>query len=184
MSYRLYLINQFNTWLPPTRFYRMRARLFKWANLNIHNSARLVSSVKIWTSGSVVIGKDTFVGHECIVTSGNAPIHIGNDVDIGPRVVIVAGTHEIDPTGPRSAGEGYAKAITIEDGVWIGAGSIIIGGCKIGKKSVIGAGSVVVCDIPAGTIAVGNPCKPIKQLDSSGTHSAFPLTTTDNPESK
>lgn len=88
-------------------------------------------------------------------------------MDIGPRVTLVTGTHRIDPTGLRSAGDGYAKDITIEDGAWIGAGSIIIGGCTIGKKSVVGAGSVIVSDIPAETIAVGNPCKPIKRLDGS-----------------
>lgn len=52
--------------------------------------------------------------------------------------------------------------IWIDDGVWIGANSTTLPGVTIGRKSVIGAGSVVVDDIPAFCIAVGNPCKPIK----------------------
>jgi maltose O-acetyltransferase len=62
----------------------------------------------------------------------------------------------------RSAGQGISKNIIIEDGVWIGANTTIIGGVTIGKKSIIAAGSLVNRDIPAYTIAAGSPCKPIK----------------------
>jgi maltose O-acetyltransferase len=65
--------------------------------------------------------------------------------------------------GHHSAGEGIGKPVWIQDGVWIGANSTILPGVTIGCKTVIGAGSVVVHDIPAFCIAVGNPCKPIKK---------------------
>ena len=58
-----------------------------------------------------------------------------------------------------------AYPITIEDNVWIGGGAVICPGVKIGKNSVIGAGSVVVKDIPSNSIAVGNPCRVINTLE-------------------
>lgn len=56
--------------------------------------------------------------------------------------------------------------MTIGDGVWIGGNVTILPGITIGHNSVIGAGSVVVRDIPANSIAVGNPCRVIKRIDS------------------
>ena len=61
----------------------------------------------------------------------------------------------------------YALPVKIEDGVWIGGGAIILPGVTIGRNSVIGAGSVVTRSIPANSLAVGNPCKVIKQLTES-----------------
>ena len=59
----------------------------------------------------------------------------------------------------------YSFPIVIEDGAWIGAGAIILPGITIGEYAVIGAGSVVTKDIPAYTIAAGNPCKLIRKID-------------------
>ena len=91
-------------------------------------------------------------------------ITIGSNRDISSNVIITTGTHEIDMQGQNSAGLGISKPIFIGNGVWIGIGSIILPGVRIGEKAVIGAGSVVNKDIPPFTIAVGNPCKPIKQF--------------------
>lgn len=60
----------------------------------------------------------------------------------------------------------YALPVKIEDGVWIGGGSIILPGVIIGQNSVIGAGSVVTHSIPANCVAVGNPCRVIKQINN------------------
>ncbi|MDR1682280.1 MAG: sugar O-acetyltransferase, partial [Candidatus Symbiothrix sp.] len=59
----------------------------------------------------------------------------------------------------------FALPVTIEDGCWIGGGVIIVPGVTIGRASVIGAGSVVTKDIPANSLAVGNPCRVIRQLN-------------------
>jgi maltose O-acetyltransferase len=148
---------------PLTRWFGFRARMLRFAGVDCSYTARVVASAKILHT-NLAIGNDTFIGHQVlIVGNGDARATIGNNVDIAPRVVIVTGTHDIDMTGPHSAGPGKGEPIRIEDGVWIGANATITPGVSIGFKAVIGAGSVVVNDIPPYCIAVGNPCRPIKR---------------------
>ena len=150
---------------PLTRAYRFRARLLRFAGIDCDDSIRVVSSARIVIS-NVSIGKDTFIGHQVLITgASDASVAIGNYVDIAPRVLILSGTHDIDMRGIRAAGIGRGASIVIEDGVWIGANTTILPGVRVGKHSVVGAGSVVVRDIPAFCVAVGNPCKPIKLWD-------------------
>jgi maltose O-acetyltransferase len=161
----LQLVNKLFAFMPLTRGYGIRARLLRFAGVDCARSARIIASVRILCTG-VSIGEDTFIGHQALI-GGNeiARVRIGNNVDIAPRVVILAGTHEVDMTLPHSAGLCKGATVIIEDGVWIGANSTVLCGVTIGHKAVIGAGSVVVRDIPAYTIAVGNPCRPIKRWD-------------------
>ncbi|GKU23686.1 maltose acetyltransferase domain-containing protein [Clostridium folliculivorans] len=91
-------------------------------------------------------------------------ITIGNNVLIAPNVTIAVTGHPVHPD-LRQNGEMYAFPITIEDFVWIGSGAIICPGVTIGKNSVIGAGSVVTKDIPANSIAAGNPCKVLREIN-------------------
>jgi maltose O-acetyltransferase len=142
--------------LPPTRFYSLKARLLSMSGVDIHVTARLCSSVKIVASGHVAIGADTFIGHQVLIGGGDASISIGSHCDIGPGVNIITGSHELASTGLRAAGAGYSRPIIIEDGVWIGAGSLILNGARIGERSVICAGSVVARDIPPASYAIGN----------------------------
>lgn len=90
-------------------------------------------------------------------------MHIGANAFIAPGVCIACAGHAIDPA-QRAAGIGTSKPITIEDDVWIGANATVCGGVTIGKGSIIGAGSVVVKDIPAGVIAAGNPCRVLRPI--------------------
>jgi maltose O-acetyltransferase len=145
--------------LPPTRCFPLRCKLLRMSGVDIQPTARLCSSVRIATSGHLTIGTDTFIGHQVLIAGGDASIIIGSYCDIAPRVTIISGSHEIASAGPRAAGPGQSRPIVIEDGVWIGAGSIILGGVRIGKHSVIGAGSVVVRDIPPNSVALGSPCR-------------------------
>ena len=101
-----------------------------------------------------------------------APIRIGDNVQIGPNVSFFTASHpllakernaQFDENGRRFTLE-YGKPITVEDNVWIGGGSIINGGVTIGHDAVIGAGSVVTKDIPAGVVAAGVPCRVIRSL--------------------
>jgi len=162
-SARRYLIGHIVPLLPATRAYWLKARLWRFCGIDVATSARLVSSVSFQTNGGIEIGERTFLGHDVMFVSGNAKIIIGNDVDVAPRVVFAAGTHEIDMIASRTAGRGLSRPITVQDGAWIGANSTILGGVIIGRKSVVAAGSVVTSDIPPCCVAAGVPCRVLKR---------------------
>ena len=108
------------------------------------------------------IENDVIIGNNVTVKSGVYlwdGLRIGNDVFIGPNVTF------INDKVPRSKKYPEKFLITvIEDGASIGAGSIIMGGIKIGENSMIGAGSLVTKNIPANQLWYGNPAKFIKEL--------------------
>lgn len=89
-------------------------------------------------------------------------IIIGNKVMFGPAVTIATVGH---PICPDYRGYMYAAPVKIEDNCWIGAGVVILPGVTIGKNCVIGAGSVVTKDIPADSVAVGNPCRVLRTIN-------------------
>jgi len=93
-----------------------------------------------------------------------ARVTIGDHVQIGPDVIITTACHPLD-LAERVRPIATANPITIGDSVWIGAGAIILSGVTIGDHSVIGAGSVVTKDIPADSVAVGNPCRVVKTIE-------------------
>jgi len=113
--------------------------------------------------GSNVYWGNNSLANYNLVILDTCQIYIGDNVFIGPDVKLFSATHPTDPQ-TRLDGLEYGKPIRIGNNVWIGGGSIIVAGATIGDNSVIGAGSVVVKDIPANVVAVGNPCKVIKQL--------------------
>lgn len=154
-----YLINWLLFILPGSRFFALKRQLMRLLGAKVGQNVR-VMNIKI-QAVNLEVGNNTFIGQETLITGGKSLVIIGANCDISSRVSIVTGTHMIG-NNERAAGEGYSKDIIIEDGVWIGFGVIVLPGVKIGKKSIIGAGSVVNRDIPPFCIAVGNPCKPIK----------------------
>jgi acetyltransferase-like isoleucine patch superfamily enzyme len=113
--------------------------------------------------GYTVYWGDNSVANHNLIILDECPVYVGDYVLIGPDVKLYTATHPTDPQ-ERLNGLEYGKPIRIGNNVWIGGGSIVVGGVTIGDNSVIGAGSVVVKDIPANVVAVGNPCKVIKQL--------------------
>lgn len=110
----------------------------------------------------IEVGENFFANFNCVFLDCNY-IKIGSNVFLGPGVQLYAATHPVIAS-ERIKGPEYAYPIIIGDNVWIGGGSIVCPGVTIGSNTTIGAGSVVVKDIPANVLAVGNPCKVIKQL--------------------
>ncbi len=90
-------------------------------------------------------------------------VTIGNDAFIGPNVSMYTACHSTDPIERNSRRE-WAKPIHIGNNCWIGGSVTILPGVTIGDNCTIGAGSVVVHDIPANSIAVGNPCYVIRTI--------------------
>lgn len=93
----------------------------------------------------------------------DGPIFIGNSVLFGPNVMITTTGHPVDPL-IRKATYQFSEPVVIEDNVWIGGDVVILPGVTIGENSVIGAHSTVTKSIPANSIALGNPCKVIREI--------------------
>ena len=110
----------------------------------------------------VFIGKNFFANYNCVMIDV-APIRIGDNCMFGPNVSLYTAGHPIYPA-TRNSGYEYGKEITVGDNVWIGGSVTILPGVHIGNNVVIGAGSVVSSDIPDMTVAVGNPCRVIRQI--------------------
>ena len=114
--------------------------------------------------GSIFVGgKTTFNSNVHINASVGGMIQIGETCLVGPNVVIRTAGHRFDdPSVPIRQQGHIIKNITIGDDVWIGSNAVVLGGVQIGSGSVIGAGAVVVSDIPSMAVAVGVPAKVIK----------------------
>jgi acetyltransferase-like isoleucine patch superfamily enzyme len=151
--------------LPPTRCWALKRTLLRWAGAEIGECARVVSSVRIHTTGSLFIGRDAYIGHEVMIAGGDAAIRIGASAAIGPRTLIVTGSHDLgDET---AAGPGRSDPINIGDGVWIGAGSTVLGGVTIGSMCLIGAGALVRENLPEHVLAAGVPARVVRRLGNT-----------------
>lgn len=93
-----------------------------------------------------------------------ADIAIGDDVQIGPNVQLLTATHPVAPQARRDKWES-AERIELADNVWLSGGVIVCPGVSIGENTVVGAGSVVVKNLPANAVAVGNPARVIRRID-------------------
>ncbi|MDO5733139.1 MAG: sugar O-acetyltransferase [Eubacteriales bacterium] len=97
----------------------------------------------------------------CLVDDSH--IYVGDHTMIGPNVVIATAAHPICPD-LRLKNLQYNLPVEIGRNCWIGASAVILPGVKIGDGSVIGAGSIVTRDIPAGVVACGNPCRVLREI--------------------
>ena len=106
---------------------------------------------------NISLGAGVFLNFNCVILDVVA-VSIGDKTQIGPAVQILAADHPRDPAR-RAAGLEFGRPIRIGRNVWIGGGAIILPGVSIGDDALIGAGSVVTRDIPAGAVAFGNPAR-------------------------
>lgn len=111
---------------------------------------------------NIEIGENFYANINCVILD-EAKVTFGNNVFIAPNCGLYTAGHPFD-VEQRKRGLEYARPITIEDNVWIGAQVCILPGVTVGEGCVIGAGSVVTKDIPAHTLAVGNPCRVVREL--------------------
>lgn len=160
----LYIISHIVHMLPNTRFWKFKRFLYGLCGISCSKGVRICSNVIISGTSNLSIGCNTWIGHEVFILASH-DINIGSNVNIAPRVFIGTGTHEIDMDGPSIAGQGYSMPITIGDGAWLCAGSIILAGVRIGRKSIIAAGAVVTQDVPDKQLWGGVPAKFIRKLE-------------------
>lgn len=113
--------------------------------------------------GSHVHLGNHFYANFNMVIVDDMDVYIGDNVMVGPNVTICTTGHPVYPLY-RELGAHYSLPIHIGNGVWIGANSVILPGVTIGDNTVIGAGSIVTRDIPANVVAVGNPCRVMREI--------------------
>lgn len=111
---------------------------------------------------NIEVGENFFANYNCTILDVGKVI-IGNNVMFAPNVSLYSAGHPIHPQS-RNSGYEYGIGITVGNNVWIGGSVVINPGVHIGNNVVIGSGSVVTKDIPDNMIAVGNPCKVIREI--------------------
>jgi acetyltransferase-like isoleucine patch superfamily enzyme len=135
--------------------------------VGISGNVNLIASYKVNPDPTIVIGDDVYLGYGSALSSAER-ITIGNRVLIAHFVSIYDNNnHPIDPAARgrnESIGPEDICPVTIEDGAWIGANSVILKGVTIGHGSVVATGSVVSCNVPPMTVVAGNPARVVKKI--------------------
>jgi len=110
---------------------------------------------------NIRIGEGSFVNFDCVFLD-LAPIRIGCRTLLGPKVQLLTAHHPMDAR-KRATGKEAGRPIVIGDDCWLGGGVVVCPGVTIGDRAIIGAGAVVTRDIPADTVAVGNPARAVRK---------------------
>ena len=110
---------------------------------------------------NIELGERVFFNFNCVVLDV-CRVRIGDYTMFGPGVQILTPMHPFNAALRRTAE--YGKPVEIGADVWVGAGALILPGVSVGSGTVIGAGSIVTHDVPAGVLAVGNPCRIIREI--------------------
>lgn len=111
---------------------------------------------------NIILGDNFYANHNLVILDC-AEVIFGDNVFIGPDCAFYTAGHPI-VAEERNRGLEYAKPIKVGSDVWFGGSVCVMPGVTIGDNVVIGGGSVVVHDIPSGSVAVGNPCRVIRQI--------------------
>ena len=115
-----------------------------------------------WGGRFVRFGKHIYANFGLTLVD-DTQITVGDHTLFGPNVVVATGSHPLAPE-LREQGLQFNAPVRIGRNCWIGAGAIILPGVTIGDNTVVGAGSVVTKDLPANVVAVGNPCRVLREI--------------------
>lgn len=116
-----------------------------------------------WGGHHVHFGKNIYANFNLTLVD-DTHIYVGDYTMFGPNVTVATAGHPIDPA-LREQGYQYNAPVRIGKNCWIGAGVIIVPGITIGDNVVVGAGSVVTKDLPDNVVAVGNPCRVLREVN-------------------
>lgn len=126
----------------------------------------------------ISVGENFYMNHGGVILDAGG-VSFGDNVMIGPQCGFHTSGHPLSREA-RNAGMESARSICVGNSVWIGAGVQVMPGVSIGDDTVIGAGSVVTKDIPAGVLAVGNPCKVLRAITTEEKTGNMPDKMTEN----
>lgn len=154
------LIFQLNHTMPMTKEYDgIMRELFQG---NIGEGSMIAAPVSVVCPDKVHMGNHVFINSNCLMMARGG-ITIEDDVQIAANASLISNNHD-----PYKRMVLLCKPVLIKQGAWIGANAVILPGVRIGKHSIVGAGSVVTKDVPDYAVVVGNPAKVVKMLDPKG----------------
>jgi len=156
-------LHQYNQ-LSPTRYEELSALLkemFAEIGENCYITPPFYAN---WGGRHVHFGKGVYCNFGCTFVD-DTHIYVGDYCAFGPNVVVATAGHPVWPDLRKDTGLQYNAPVRIGNNCWIGAGTVIVPGVTIGDDTVIGAGSVVTKDIPSGVVAVGNPCRVLREVN-------------------
>lgn len=155
--------------LPRLRFFDGKRCFFlRMAGVKIAGNCTVWGPLIIRPIGgakNIKIGNNVFINTDVRFGVANEKVTIGDDVLVGPRVMFETVNHKLEYL-PGAGRKVVAKPILVEDGVWIGAGAIILPGVTIGRGSVIAAGAVVTSAVEPNTLVGGVPAKFLRKIDN------------------
>lgn len=141
---------------------RLRALSARWMLDQCGEDVNVEHGAWFGSGKGISLGDRSDIGMDALVIG---PVTIGRDVMMGPRCILLASAHETASVQVPMNQQGFRpdRPIVVEDDVWIGAGCVILPGRRIGRGSIVGAGSVVVTDVPSWTVVAGNPARIVKE---------------------
>lgn len=154
-----YLVNHTFAGTNP-HYFSFKRKLLNAAGCKIGEGTKVVGP--IFNTGRLDIGCNCWIGANFVV-HGNGAVTLGDNIDVGPDVTFLTGTHQIG-SSKRRAGEGYNCDITIGTGCWLGGKSTFVNSIQIGEGSVVAAGALVCKTITSNSLVGGVPAKVIKEL--------------------
>lgn len=163
ISCKRFIFNKFLDFLPSTCF-GYRRFILRLMKVKVSATARVNCGFRIYGPGTIIIKENVWIGQNCrIYTAGFNSVTIGENCEIGPETAFNCQSHHIESSEHR-AGKCIMHNIELGKGIWCGMRATIL--CsKIGDGSVIGAGSLVLNDIPENVLAVGCPAIVKKVLE-------------------
>ena len=149
-----------------------RSKLINRLLPNAHDGVYLQGPIQFDYGVYTTMGKNSYANFNFTVLD-ICPITIGDNVFFGPNCTLAAAMHpyikeerrQFEKEDGKLHDMEYGKPITIGDDCWFGANVVVCGGVTIGEGCIIGAGSVVTRDIPANSLAAGNPCRVIREIN-------------------
>lgn len=154
--------------LPPYTLNTVRAAIYRLIGFDVGPRVSFLSDIQVIGSGHAIygrlhVGADSLIGYKPTFNLDDT-ITIGRNVAFGPFVSIFTSTHLLGPGSRRMSPGIITRPVVIEDGAWIGIGTIILPGVVVGRGSVVGAGSIVTESVPPNALVSGNPAKSIQEL--------------------
>jgi acetyltransferase-like isoleucine patch superfamily enzyme len=156
-----------NAALPPFTMRIVRTAMLRWVGADLSERVGVVGAVTLLgmrgCQRRLHVGSGTIISHGAVFGL-DARITLGENVSVGPYAVLHTGTHALGPASCRMSRKTVAKPITVENGVWIGMGAMILPGVRLGRGCVVSAGAVVKDDVAPNTLVAGNPAVVVSEL--------------------